>query len=295
MTGNRRDGEIARIGAEFRGIEDNRLIADIYGDGAPVLLLHGGGQTRHSWEETAIRLARAGFSAITLDQRGHGESAWSASGAYHFHDFSGDAAAVMKQIRSRHGRRPAVVGASLGGIASLVAAASDEEVEIEALVLVDITPRIDPVGVARILSFMADRLEQGFASLDEAAEAVAVYLPHRRRPRSLEGLRKNLRRDPDGRYRWHWDPRFLTGARSVDSGARHFEEELVAAAKRLSMPVLLVRGQRSELVTESHAREFLDLVPHARYADISDAGHMVAGDRNDVFASAIIDFLSEIC
>ncbi|MCC2110820.1 MAG: alpha/beta hydrolase [Hyphomicrobiales bacterium] len=279
---------------EFFGAEENRLAADVYGTGgAPVILLHGGGQTRHSWQETAIRLATSGFRAVTVDQRGHGESDWVTTGAYHFHDFAADAAFLMRAVSNRFGRRPVMVGASLGGIASLLAAAGEEEPAIESLVLVDITPRIDPVGVARILAFMSDRLEHGFETVEEAAEAVAAYMPHRKRPRSLSGLKKNLRRDPDGRYRWHWDPRFLNGRRSVDRGAAHFEEELVEAAKRLSMPVLLVRGAQSELVSESHVREFLDLAPHARYVDVSGAGHMVAGDRNDVFAEAIIGFVSE--
>lgn len=278
----------------FRGAEDNRLAADVYGtSGAPVVLLHGGGQTRHSWHETARRLSVSGFRAITVDQRGHGESDWVDTAAYHFHDFAADAAALMRAVSARFGRAPVVVGASLGGIASILAAAGDDEPAIESLVLVDITPRMDPVGVARILAFMGDRLEQGFETVEAAADAVAAYLPHRKKPRSLSGLKKNLRRDPDGRYRWHWDPRFLNGPRSVDKGTAHFEEELVEAAKRLSMPVLLVRGAESELVQQSHVREFLDLVPHARYVDVSGAGHMVAGDRNDVFAAAIIDFVSE--
>jgi len=103
---------------------------------------------------------------------------------------------------------------------------------------------------------------------------------------------KNLRLHPDGRWRWHWDPRFLDGRRSVSADRR--EAELVAAARRLTMPTLLVRGAASELVHEAHAREFLDLVPHARFVDVSGARHMVAGDRNDQFAAAVLGFIGAL-
>lgn len=278
----------------FIGVDDNRLVGEMRGAGGrPVLLLHGGGQTRHSWEETAIRLARAGYRAITIDQRGHGDSDWIASGAYIFTDYAADVAAVAREIERRFGARPVAIGASLGGISSLLAEGDASGGLLEALVLVDITPKVDAGGVARILAFMGDKVEEGFASIEEAADAIASYLPHRKRPQSLDGLQKNLRLDPDGRYRWHWDPAFLVGRQNVNSHVGHVEERLHGAAKSLTIPVLLVRGARSELVSEDHARAFLDLVPHARMVDVSGAGHMVAGDRNDIFGEAIIGFLEE--
>ena len=152
---------------------------------------------------------------------------------------------------------------------------------------------MDPDGVARIQGFMGERMEEGFASLDEAADAIASYLPHRRRPRSLEGLGKNLRLGPDGRYRWHWDPAFIKSERSIDFAGRETMEELIAGLPSLPLPVLLVRGMQSELVHEDYAREFVDLAPSARYVDVGGAGHMVAGDKNDVFCTAILDFLTD--
>jgi pimeloyl-ACP methyl ester carboxylesterase len=281
----------------FTGAAGNRLVADVYGDdGPPVLLLHGGGQTRHAWDETALRIARTGRTAYALDQRGHGESDWIADGAYDFTDFAADARCVADALTRRSGARPIAIGASLGGIASLLAEAGAEAggqgQAFAALVLVDITPRVDGEGVARIHGFMRAHAREGFASVEEAADAVAEYLPHRPRPRSHEGLKKNLRRSPDGRWRWHWDPRFLEGARVSEEGRKALEQKLVAAARRLQIPALLVRGGSSELVHEAHAREFLELVPHAEYVDVGDARHMVAGDRNDAFAVAILDFLA---
>ncbi|MCT8972906.1 alpha/beta fold hydrolase [Microbaculum marinisediminis] len=280
----------------FAGAEGNRLAADLWGEGnGPVaVLLHGGGQTRHSWGGTAAQLAQSGWRAITVDQRGHGESARSEPGHYSFRDFADDAGAVFRQVGERYGTAPVAIGASLGGLSSLLVAGEASAPPMAALVLVDVTPRMDRNGVAGILQFMGARMEAGFGTLEEAADAVAEYLPHRPRPRSLDGLRKNLRLDPDGRYRWHWDPRFLSGPRPVSGGGEGDQDALIAAASRIAVPTLLVRGRMSELVGEEHAKEFLSLVPHAAYADVSGAGHMVAGDRNDIFARAVLDFLDRL-
>jgi non-heme chloroperoxidase len=272
----------------FAVAEGLRLAGDGFGDPAapPVVLLAGGGQTRHAWGGTAAALARRGWYALALDQRGHGESDWSADGDYALGRFADDLGAVSGQL----GRAPAVVGASLGGLAALLAVGESAAPRATAVVLVDVTPRMQLGGVARILSFMTAHPD-GFASLEEAGDAVAAYLRHRARPRDPNGLRKNLRLGPDGRWRWHWDPRFMTGARGVNGGMTW--ERLEDAARRLRVPTLLVRGRMSDVVSEDDARAFLRLVPHARYADVSGAGHMVAGDRNDRFTDAVVSFLAE--
>jgi pimeloyl-ACP methyl ester carboxylesterase len=156
-----------------------------------------------------------------------------------------------------------------------------------------VTPRLDPAGVSRILAFMSHRMRDGFATLEEAADAIAAYLPHRKRPTSLDGLRKNLRKGEDGRYRWHWDPVFLKGPENINAGARELMQELLDSLPGLHIPVLLVRGMQSELVHERYAREFVELAPAASYVDVGGAGHMVAGDRNDVFCAAILEFLTD--
>jgi pimeloyl-ACP methyl ester carboxylesterase len=282
----------------FTGADGNALKADVFGgQGRPVLLLHGGGQTRHAWQRTAERIARGGMTACALDQRGHGESDWSTDGAYRFFDFAADVRAVAERLRGGAGS-PVAVGASLGGIASLLAygAAHAEGTTplFAALVLVDITPRVDLSGVQKIQGFMREHAVEGFATLQEAADVVAAYLPHRPRPRSHEGLKKNLRLHADGRWRWHWDPRFLDGPHPVSGDRTEVERALIAAARSLTIPTLLVRGASSELVHETHVREFLSLVPHAAYADVSGARHMVAGDRNDQFSNAILGFLDSL-
>jgi pimeloyl-ACP methyl ester carboxylesterase len=286
--------------ASFTGAEGNRLVADVFGAGSPpVLLLHGGGQTRHAWRATAEALARTGWVATALDQRGHGDSDWVESGAYRFVDFAADAGVVAEAIAAETRPQPVVIGASLGGTAALLAEADAIQRGagslFAALVLVDITPRIDQSGVAKIKAFMSANAREGFATVAEAADAVAAYLPHRPRPPSQEGLKKNLRLHADGRWRWHWDPRFIDGPRSVGSSRADSEDHLVAMARLLRKPTLLVRGGSSEIVQAAHVREFLELVPHAEYLDVTDARHMVAGDRNDQFSAAILDFLGRLC
>jgi pimeloyl-ACP methyl ester carboxylesterase len=285
--------------AIFTGAAGNRLTADVFGDdGPPVLLLHGGGQTRHSWRATAQQLVQSGSVAYALDQRGHGDSDWIADASYAFLDFAADAAMVADALAARAGQRPVGIGASLGGIAALLAegsaAQAGRDPVFSALVLVDITPRVDADGVSKIQGFMRAHAAEGFGSVGEAADAVAAYLPHRPRPRSHEGLKKNLRLDPDGRWRWHWDPRFLDGPRAVGASREETEAALVDAARRIVVPALLVRGTSSELVSEAHVREFLELVPHAEYMDVAGARHMVAGDRNDRFSAAILQFLGKL-
>jgi len=284
--------------ASFVGAAGNRLVADVFGDsGPPVLLLHGGGQTRHAWHKTAEKIARKGHIAYALDQRGHGDSDWVVDGSYDFSDFAADAKAVADELTRRTGLKPIVIGASLGGLASLLAQSqseSDKADVFSALVLVDITPRVDQTGVEKVLGFMRAHAKDGFGSIVEAAQAVSEYLPQRPRPKSNDGLKKNLRLSADGRWHWHWDPRFLDGSRAEGANRRAFEARLIKAAESLKIPVLLVRGASSELVKTAHAKEFLALVPHADYVDVSGARHMVAGDRNDHFSAAVISFIARL-
>jgi non-heme chloroperoxidase len=271
---------------ELRGHDGLVLRGDAFGsaDAPPVLLLHGGGQTRHSWSGTARRLAREGWHALSLDLRGHGESDWAEDGAYDLEDFVLDLVAVVRSLP----QRPVVVGASLGGMTALCAEGEARAPLLAAVVLVDVTPRLEPQGVVRIVSFMTDRPD-GFASLEEAAEAVAAYRQHRARPSDLSGLEKNLRRGEDGRYRWHWDPKFMSRERRAKNTLT--PDRLLSAARGLRVPTLLVRGKLSDVVSLEGAAEFQSAAPHARFVDVSGAGHMVAGDRNDLFTEAVVEFL----
>jgi pimeloyl-ACP methyl ester carboxylesterase len=277
------------------GRDGNRLAADAAGpeDGPPVLLLHGGGQTRHSWGTTLDVLAAGGWRAYSVDLRGHGESDWAADGDYTLDAFAGDIRAAVASL----GRPAALVGASLGGLSALAAVGADPASgTATALVLVDVAPRIEEAGRDRIARFMMEHMESGFASLEDVADAIAGYNPHRPRPKDLSGLRKNLRQR-DGRWYWHWDPAFVQGGLGSPDETRTAlidRSELEAAARRVTIPVLVVRGLVSDLLSEEGARELIELVPHGELVSVAGAGHMVAGDRNDLFNDAVVGFLSRL-
>ena len=279
---------------ELLGRDGIRLVGDAVGNPAdpPVLLAHGGGQTRHSWHTTTTYLGTHGWYAVSLDLRGHGDSEWAPDGDYSVEAFASDLIEVCRTLG-----RPAMIGASLGGTSSLLALGrTADEPCGRALVMVDIAPHIEVSGADRILTFMRTNMEQGFASLDEVADAVHAYNPHRPRPTDLSGLRKNVRQRADGRWYWHWDPAFMS-IRPVDDESRtraHRAEFLDDAARSLTVPTLLVRGRQSDLLSEEGAQQFLRTVPHAEYADVGGAGHMVAGDRNDAFNDAVVSFLDRV-
>ncbi len=258
------------------------IVADVAGpaDGIPVILLHGGGQTRASWGAAVREGARRGFRMISCDLRGHGESGWAPDGDYDLSAYVADLTAVAATLP----QAPFVVGASLGGMTAMVYVGDGGAAR--GLVLVDIVPRIEPAGAAKIRGFMHGAPD-GFASLEEAADAVAAYLPHRERPKDVSGLARNLRQGDDGRYRWHWDPAMLGVSRQSQP------HRVDAAARLLRGPVLLIRGQMSDIVSLEGAREFLATVPQAEFVDVAGADHMVAGDANDAFNDAMFSFLEK--
>lgn len=271
----------------WTGTDGLRLAGDCWGDpqGPLVILQHGGGQTRHAWKGTGETLAAAGFFVVAFDARGHGDSHWDAHGRYGWDLMAQDLRCVVEALG---GRRPVLVGASMGGLTSLTAI-GEGLVDAAALVLVDVTPTLDKSGVANIVAFMRQKPE-GFSTLEEVAHAIAAYQPHRRAPRNLDGLAKNVRLGSDGRYKWHWDPRFLDNDRS------HAEREadLVSYATRLSIPTMLIRGGLSDVVSQEGAEAFLAMCTHSEYVNLPDAAHMVAGDRNDAFGDAMIEFLMRV-
>ncbi len=274
---------------EFRGAGSVTLIGDEWNrDGADpdlptILMLHGGGQNRFSWKNTGAVLAEQGFHVIALDARGHGDSDRSPGGEYTIELLARDVAEVLEQI----GRPVVLVGASMGGMTGIMAARRAGPQTVTKLVLVDVVPRFENEGSHRIRDFMT-RHVHGFETLEHAADAIAEYLPHRKRPKNLDGLKKNLRHR-DGRWHWHWDPAFVTGA-SDDPFV--MVEELERAAIELQIPILLIRGKLSDVVSPGGVQDFLAKVPSAEFVELSDAGHTAAGDDNDAFSEAVVAFLT---
>ena len=267
------------------GADGVMLAGDSWGptNGPLVLLQHGGGQTRHAWKNAGMALGKAGYHAVAFDARGHGDSDWAPDGVYNQDIMVEDLRCLLDALGKR---RPVLVGASMGGGTSLVAIGEDR-VDATALVLVDIAPKVEKAGVKKIIEFMSQRPD-GFDSLEQVTAAIGAYQPHREPPKDVAGLAKNVRKTDDGRYRWHWDPRFMAAPRSVEARTARLE----ACARALELPTLLVRGGLSDVLSEAGAEAFLRMCPHSEYVNITGAGHMVAGDRNDVFGDAVTEFLA---
>jgi len=274
---------------KFHGDQALTLVADEWNRGAgdparpTIVMLHGGGQNRFSWKNTGQILAGHGFHVIALDARGHGDSDRAPDAEYTVDAFACDAASVLNHI----GRPVVLIGASMGGLTGIIAANRAGPNRVVKLVLVDVVPRFESAGTHRIRDFMS-RHVHGFETLDHAADAIADYLPHRKRPRNLEGLKKNLRRR-DGRWHWHWDPAFVT---SVGNDPFVDVERLEQAAIELQIPILLIRGKLSDVVSPEGVEDFLAKVPHAEFVELSDAGHTAAGDDNDAFSDAVVAFVT---
>lgn len=260
---------------------------DAYGDPAhpPIIFLHGGGQTRHSWGDTARKVAAEGWHVINIDSRGHGESDWCPAGDYTTDGFVRDLTAIAEQLD----QPPVVVGASKGGITALATEGENPGL-LRSLILVDVTPKVEAKGVSRILDFMTAKPE-GFDTLEEVAESVASYTG-RKRTANLEGIRKNVRQNESGRYVWHWDPKMIDSA--LGEGLDKRAIRLMEAARNLTAPTLLVRGEKSDVVSAQGVQEFREAVSHAEFIDVKEASHMVAGDQNTVFSDAVIDFINRL-
>jgi pimeloyl-ACP methyl ester carboxylesterase len=272
----------------FEGFEGIHLVADVRGDpdACPVLFLHGGGQTRHAWGSTAEKVADDGWRTVSLDLRGHGDSDWAENGDYSFTAFCADVVAVADQL----GKPPVLVGASLGGMSAMLAEGTSDRVVGCGLVLVDITPKTNPLGIERIKTFMESGIE-GFDSLDDAAAAIAAYTPQRERKANPKGLMKVLRQRGD-RWYWHWDPRFIGHGRTEVVPDR-LAGLLDVATANITVPTLLVHGLLSDVVTQEGVDDLLRQIPGSRAVAVGGAAHMIAGDRNDAFSSAVIEFLDE--
>ena len=253
-----------------------------------VILMHGGGQTRHAWGNTGEVLGLSGFHVLAIDLRGHGDSDWHPDGDYSIDAYKADLVSILNQL----GKPASIVGASLGGMVAFSLAGDLENRElVNALVMVDIGLYPNEKGSDQIINFMQSG-NKGFASLEEASEAISGYLPHRKKPKDNTGLEKNLRLKEDGRYYWHWDPKFIKGRtakKEVDQKAINKR-----VAKNIKVPTLLIRGALSNVVTQDEVDDFLLALPHAEFEEIEKTAHMIAGDRNDIFAASAIDFLKRI-
>lgn len=274
-------GELARFEAD--GLA---LAGEAFGDPAapPVLFFHGGGQSRNAWRGSARIVGEAGYYGIAFDLRGHGDSDWATDGDYLLDAYARD----IERLLYRFDRPVTLVGASRGGQAALVGG-SRHPARTRLIALADVAPDLREDGLAGIRSFFAESME-GFATLEEAAQVLARNLG-RERIAQTERLAGSMRRDDAGRWHWRWDP--ATGARRFLYPPSE-NAAVVAAAERVETPVVLVRAERSHLVTDAGVARFRDLAPQLEVFVALGVGHMFTADRNDAFAPDLLGWLDRI-
>lgn len=261
------------------------LAADAFGpkSGPPVLFFHGGGQSRKSWAGAARQLGAAGYRAMTVDLRGHGESDWADDGDYLLDAFARDVTAVIDGFD----RPVGLVGASRGGQAALVGG-SRRPGKVGLFVLADVAPLLRDAGVDDMRGFFWASAK-GFANVDEAADALSEHLDVPRR-KDASSLEKTMRRGDDGRLYWQWDPKTVSPEfLNPPSEGIALEE----AAARVRDPVVLVRAELSSIVTDESVALFRQLTPQLEVVIAHGAGHMVTGDHNDAFAVTLLDHLAK--
>jgi pimeloyl-ACP methyl ester carboxylesterase len=241
----------------------------------PMLLLHGGAQTAHSFDEVAPGLARD-HDVIALDQRGHGDSDWAAR--YDREAFAGDIAAVLDAYGWD---RATLVAMSLGGLNAIAFAAARPE-RVAALVVVDVVPTVAAAGKQAIGKQLAIR---SFETFDAAVQHARAFNPRRTVANIRERLHHAMRRDADGRWVYKFDP-------GIGAAAGRDPESLWWAVGRLRCPALLVRGAESNILTDDGAARFVRTVPGSQVAVVAGAGHSVMGDNPAGFLAAVQPFLA---
>ncbi len=259
------------------------LVADAWGDpGAPpVLFFHGGGQGRGSWRGAARAVAAAGYRGFSVDLRGHGDSGWADDGDYILDAYARDVERLLQVFE----RPAALVGASRGGQAALVGGSRHPD-RVSLIMLADVGPRISTSGVAPIKRFLHRSLE-GFATVDEAADALAELWnkPH---VADASGLARVMWTNAEGRLVWRWDPRSVSPEYLNPASETALIE---AAAARVRGPVVLVKAEHSELLTEEGVALFRRLTPQLIVTEAQGVGHMFTGDQNDAFADQLLGHL----
>jgi pimeloyl-ACP methyl ester carboxylesterase len=246
----------------------------------PVLLLHGGNQSAHSWDLVSLHLADR-YRVIAPDQRGHGDSEWSREGDYSVGALARDAAAL---IRDRGLARPIVFGHSMGGMVALLLAKLHPEL-LRALVIVDVGPELSERGTGAIRDFVQRNIE--FDDPEEFLDHVEKYDPFRRREHMARTLKYNLFRRADGKYVSKNDRRRLgpyPGAEAVT----------LDCVRRFDFPVLVMRGALSSVLEPAAAGRFAAALPQGQLITIPDCGHNVHSQNTPGFLSGIAPFLARL-
>ena len=261
-------------------LPDGRTISALqYGDPATaafvdpvVTLLHGAGLNAHTWDTTVLAL---GLPALAIDLPGHGDSSWRADARYTASTHETDVAAAIAAVTTRP---HVLVGHSLGGLTAAAVAARHPEL-VRALVVIDITPGVDPNGdAAMIRAFFAGPAD--WASRDELVDRALSFGLGGSRTAATRGVFLNSRVRPDGRVEWKHHFAHLANASAnapakaaatPDPVASVLDESGWHDLAGVRVPVTLLRGDRG-FVTEADAREFARRLPTASVRTVP-SGH----------------------
>ena len=240
-----------------------------------VLMLHGVSQQAHSWDFIALALSDR-FRALSLDQRGHGDSDWAPGGDYSIEAQQADIDGVVDALGLG---KFTLMGHSMGGRNSYIWA-SRHPGALDSLVIVDTGPQGQETGRRRIQQFQA--LPDELDSFDEFAQRVQEYTG-RNMEQVLGALKYSIRERSDGKWTWKYDKVLRTpGARPPGWTA----EQLWECVERIDCPTLIVRGERSDIFAEETMARMGQIIPDCATATIARAGHLVQGDNP-------ADFLAE--
>lgn len=267
---------------------DLRLAYQEWGsDGGPVILaLHGFGVSGHMFDEFGQRAADR-YRLINLDQRGHGDSEWSPDGDYTREAFVADVEAVREELGLE---RFILMGHSMGGLNAVEYTFQHPE-RVSALVLVDVGPEAAKEGVDNIMRFTRGPDELDF---DEFVQNAMRFNTRRTEENIRERMRHRLRPLENGKWTWKFDKRFREGEGAVRSGSQLSSDELWRRFRELAPPVLLIRGEQSDILSQEVADRTAGEIRNARLVVVPGAGHSVPGDNPDGFTSAITGFLADL-
>ncbi len=270
---------------EYVSLRDGRRAGALrWGTEAPqLILLHGGSQNAHTWDTVALALGRP---LIALDLPGHGRSDWRDDHDYAPVTLAGD---LGDAIGSWAPDGAVIVGMSLGGLAALALSQSWPAL-VHRLVLVDILPGTDAASVEPIVAFLSG--PERFDTFQEMLDRTVAFTPNRALSAVRRGVLHNSVQLADGSWTWRWDPirQWRMGGRGGEGGAVDFTP-LWSAVDALRVPILLVRGSKSRIVSDGDVAELLRRQPAARVVTIEGAGHSVQGDRPVELAHLLSGFV----
>jgi len=256
-------------------------------DSAPVILmLHGFGVSGHMFDEFAERMQDR-YHLIAVDQRGHGDSEWSAEGDYSREAFVRDIEGLQAALGLE---RFSLVGHSMGGL-NAVAYTVANPPRVRALVLVDVGPESAKEGVDNIVRFTRGPDELEF---EEFVEMAHRFNPRRSVENIRERMRHRLRQLESGKWTWKFDNRFRKEDPELQIGSRLSNDEMWQLFRDVSVPTLLVRGAESDVLTPEIAERAAREMQRARLVVVPGAGHSVPGDNPDDFTAAVRDFIGDL-